>query len=127
MSSQPLSASARPKPQPQKDDAVSSDDVARLEKYLTRENDQLRDLLAVAREESSRDHAAVRTEIADVRARVDQIASRLNAVEDEHTSEKAHTAGIREARSLLGRLAVNVVSILVGLGGLWFLVSDHLK
>ena len=106
---------------------MSSDDVARLEKYLTRENDQLRDLLAAAREESSRDHAAVRNEIADVRACVDQIASRLNAVEDEHTSDKAHSEGVREARSLLGRLAVNVVSILVGIGGLWFLVSDHIK
>ena len=106
---------------------MSSDDVTRLEKYLTRENDQLRELLRVAREESARDHAEVRDEIADVRSRVDQIASRLNTVEDEHTHEKAHSDGVKDAQRLLGRLAVNVVSILVGLGGLWFLVSDHLK
>jgi len=106
---------------------MSTDDVARLERHLTRENQSLRELISLGREEASKDHEQVRAEMGQIRARVDHIASRLEAVEDLHAEETAQDRGARQTRDLLGRLTVNIITLAVGLCGLWFVASDHLK
>lgn len=106
---------------------MSSDDITRLEKYLTRESDLTRTLMRDSRKESALDHAAVRKELGQVKAQVEEIARRINTVEDTHAQELAHDEGAQYMRQLIGRLTVNLVSIAAAMGGLWFLVSDHIK
>lgn len=106
---------------------MSSDDVTRLETFLTRELDLTRAMLTQAREDAAHEAAAIRSEVGEVKARVDAIASRLERVEDTHAEERAHEQGRHQVHQLLGRLAVNVVSIAVALIGAWYVVADHVK
>jgi hypothetical protein len=99
---------------------MSSDDVARLEKYLTREMD-------ISRQAAEKAHNSLHNELTGLRKRVEEIASRLETVEDTHAEELAHEQGKHQIVQLFGRLAVNIVSVTVAVVGAWFVIADHIK
>ena len=99
---------------------MSSSDVERLERFLTRE-------LKLTRDNSRKDHEYLRDELLKLDAKIDGIASRLNAVEDKQSVERAHQQGKSQGLSWVGRLCVQLVSTAAVVIGCIYLVGDHLK
>lgn len=96
---------------------MSSDDVERLERFLTRE-------LKLTRSHSADEHKRLREELEKLDAKIDGIASRLNEVEDDHARSRARRDGRSRFIAFVSRAVVQVVTIIAAIVGA-VAVSEH--
>lgn len=96
---------------------MSSSDVERLERFLTRE-------LKLTRENNSKDHEYLRDELVKLDAKIDGIAARLNHVEDENAAKRARADGRSRFIVFLSRAFVQIVTVIAAIVGA-VAVSEH--
>ena len=106
---------------------MTPNETLRLEKFITRELDGIHQQITESKETSVRAHDELRDEVRSVGHRVDQLADKVNALEDARTHDLANQQGQSQVKQLVMKVAVNVITVLVSLAGAFFLFEDHLK
>ena len=105
---------------------MTQTDVIRLEKFLTRELDGVHQQITESKEVSVKAHEELKDEVRGVGHRVDQLAAKVNALEDARVKDLATNQGANDLKRFIARATLAVITATSTVIGLFFLLEQNL-